>query len=175
MAPRSWSAQSRNLIRHTAGWSVAGLVVLIAAVVTAPASTAEEGLTATHSAALVPSALHDDSQAAPDQSGHYLILGLGFVGQGLFGLRFVVQWIASEKSRTVVVPRAFWWLSLAGALLTGLYALAIHAWPILLSQIACSTIYARNLSLSSPLAEASSALDRAIAAPADVVRAAEEP
>ena len=39
---------------------------------------------------------------------------LGFVGQGVFTARFLVQWIASEKKRDSVVPVAFWWLSLQG-------------------------------------------------------------
>jgi len=33
-------------------------------------------------------------------------------GPVLFGSRFVVQWWASERRKQVVIPRAFWYLSL---------------------------------------------------------------
>ena len=40
---------------------------------------------------------------------------LGWAGNGLFGSRFFVQWWATEKHKRVVVPMAFWWLSLVGS------------------------------------------------------------
>ena len=42
---------------------------------------------------------------------------LGFIAQGLFSARFLVQWIASERRRKSVVPRAFWYFSVAGGAL----------------------------------------------------------
>ena len=33
---------------------------------------------------------------------------LGFVAQGLFTARFLVQWIASERARASVIPVSFW-------------------------------------------------------------------
>ncbi len=47
---------------------------------------------------------------------------IGFSGQALFTVRFVVQWLVSEKKRDSVVPEAFWWLSLLGGLTLLLYA-----------------------------------------------------
>jgi len=41
---------------------------------------------------------------------------VGWVGNLIFSSRFIVQWYATEKRRQVVVPQAFWWLSLFGAL-----------------------------------------------------------
>jgi len=41
--------------------------------------------------------------------------GLGWVGNGLFTSRFFVQWWATERQKRVVVPPAFWWLSMAGS------------------------------------------------------------
>ena len=41
---------------------------------------------------------------------------IGWVGNLVFSCRFVVQWFATEKRKQVVVPQAFWWLSLFGAL-----------------------------------------------------------
>ncbi len=47
----------------------------------------------------------------------------GWLGNGVFFSRFFVQWYATEKLKRVVVPTAFWWLSLAGSLLLLSYAL----------------------------------------------------
>jgi len=41
----------------------------------------------------------------------------GFLGQAMFTMRFVVQWIASEKRKESVIPVAFWYFSLAGGLI----------------------------------------------------------
>jgi lipid-A-disaccharide synthase-like uncharacterized protein len=40
---------------------------------------------------------------------------VGWMGNLLFTSRFFVQWWATEKQKRVVVPGAFWWLSLAGS------------------------------------------------------------
>ena len=48
---------------------------------------------------------------------------LGFVAQGLFTMRFVVQWIASERAGRSVIPVGFWYFSIAGGLLLLVYAL----------------------------------------------------
>jgi lipid-A-disaccharide synthase-like uncharacterized protein len=72
-------------------------------------------------------------------------LAIGFIGQALFFGRFFVQWIASERRKQSVVPRAFWYLSLAGG--TVLLAYAIHRRdPVfILGQSAGFLIYTRNL------------------------------
>jgi lipid-A-disaccharide synthase-like uncharacterized protein len=41
---------------------------------------------------------------------------IGWLGNVFFFSRFLVQWYATEKKQQVVVPPAFWWLSLAGSL-----------------------------------------------------------
>jgi lipid-A-disaccharide synthase-like uncharacterized protein len=40
---------------------------------------------------------------------------VGWTGNVLFTSRFFVQWWATERHGRVVVPSAFWWLSLAGS------------------------------------------------------------
>jgi len=48
---------------------------------------------------------------------------VGWLGNAVFFSRFFVQWYATEKLKRVVVPIAFWWLSLAGSLLLLSYSL----------------------------------------------------
>ena len=48
---------------------------------------------------------------------------IGWSGNAVFSSRFLVQWYATEKKKRVVVPTAFWWLSLVGSLLLLIYAL----------------------------------------------------
>ncbi|MBU6409393.1 MAG: lipid-A-disaccharide synthase N-terminal domain-containing protein [Verrucomicrobia bacterium] len=48
---------------------------------------------------------------------------IGWLGNAVFFSRFYVQWYVTEKKKQVVVPQAFWWLSLAGSLLLLSYAL----------------------------------------------------
>ena len=48
---------------------------------------------------------------------------IGWLGNATFFSRFFVQWYATEKKKQVVVPTAFWWLSLTGSLLLLIYSL----------------------------------------------------
>jgi lipid-A-disaccharide synthase-like uncharacterized protein len=48
---------------------------------------------------------------------------VGWLGNVAFTTRFLVQWQATEKRKEVVVPLAFWWLSLAGSWLLLSYAI----------------------------------------------------
>ncbi|HEV3459745.1 MAG TPA: lipid-A-disaccharide synthase N-terminal domain-containing protein [Thermoanaerobaculia bacterium] len=75
-------------------------------------------------------------------------LALGLLGQLLFSGRFLVQWIASERLKASVVPRSFWYLSLAGgATLLG-YAIFKRDPVFILGQSAGLLIYGRNLWLT---------------------------
>jgi lipid-A-disaccharide synthase-like uncharacterized protein len=71
----------------------------------------------------------------------------GMAGQCAFGARFVVQWIASERRKRVVVPVAFWWLSIAGGLVTLAYAVRIEDPVFLIAQTGGLAMYLRNLVL----------------------------
>lgn len=82
-----------------------------------------------------------------DLSGAHLWLLVGFAGQGLFTLRFLPQWIASERARESRVPIAFWWLSLAGGLVLFSYALHRRDPVFAVGQGTGLTIYIRNLML----------------------------
>ena len=48
---------------------------------------------------------------------------IGFIGQGLFSMRFIIQWIASEKAGRSVIPFSFWIFSLGGSVLLLTYAI----------------------------------------------------
>ena len=48
---------------------------------------------------------------------------IGWLGNAVFFSRFFVQWYATEKKQQVVIPQAFWWLSLAGSVTLLCYSL----------------------------------------------------
>ncbi len=70
---------------------------------------------------------------------------LGVVAQGLFTMRFVVQWIASERARKSVVPAAFWFFSVGGGILLLIYALYRRDPVFIAGQALGLVVYARNL------------------------------
>lgn len=70
---------------------------------------------------------------------------VGILGQVLFGSRFFVQWMASERIGRSVIPLAFWYLSLIGGALTLVYAIAIQEPVFIIPQIGGIVIYGRNL------------------------------
>lgn len=71
---------------------------------------------------------------------------VGWAGNLTFFSRFIVQWYATEKSKQVVVPLAFWWLSLAGTLLLFSYALFYQSDSVFIFAYAFNWIpYVRNL------------------------------
>jgi lipid-A-disaccharide synthase-like uncharacterized protein len=72
-------------------------------------------------------------------------VGVGLLGQGLFSARFIVQWVASERRKQSVVPREFWYLSLAGALITLSYAIHRLDPVFILGYTPGLFIYVRNL------------------------------
>ncbi len=70
---------------------------------------------------------------------------IGFVGQGLFTMRFVVQWISSERNKKSVIPLAFWYFSLAGGIVLFSYALYRKDPVFILGQSFGVFVYTRNL------------------------------
>jgi len=72
-------------------------------------------------------------------------LGIGLLGQALFSLRFIVQWIASERQRRSVIPAMFWQLSLAGGITLLVYAMYRRDPVFILGQVTGIAVYLRNL------------------------------
>jgi lipid-A-disaccharide synthase-like uncharacterized protein len=74
-------------------------------------------------------------------------LVIGLVGQSLFMLRFIVQWIHSERHQQSLIPVSFWYLSLAGGLIVLAYGIHRIDPVIILGQLPGTIIYTRNLVL----------------------------
>jgi lipid-A-disaccharide synthase-like uncharacterized protein len=70
---------------------------------------------------------------------------LGFAAQGLFTMRFLVQWIASERAGRSVIPLAFWLFSIVGGVLLLGYALYRKDAVFILGQAFGVFVYLRNL------------------------------
>jgi lipid-A-disaccharide synthase-like uncharacterized protein len=70
---------------------------------------------------------------------------LGFAAQALFTMRFLVQWIASERAGHSVIPLAFWIFSIGGGLLLLLYALYRKDPVFIAGQAFGVFVYLRNL------------------------------
>jgi lipid-A-disaccharide synthase-like uncharacterized protein len=72
-------------------------------------------------------------------------LAVGFGAQAMFMMRFVIQWVASERVKRSIVPETFWYFSLGG----GLMLLAYSVWrmdPVyIFGQALGTVIYARNI------------------------------
>ncbi|MGN0062011.1 MAG: lipid-A-disaccharide synthase N-terminal domain-containing protein [Alloprevotella sp.] len=78
---------------------------------------------------------------------HVFILTIGFLAQGFFSARILVQWILSERARRVLSPSLFWVLSLAGSYLLCLYGWLRHDFAIVLGQFISYYIYLWNLDI----------------------------
>jgi len=70
---------------------------------------------------------------------------LGFAGQFIFGMRFVIQWIATERKKKSVVPVMFWYLSIVGTIILLIYS--IHKMDVVfIAGFSLNMlIYSRNL------------------------------
>lgn len=74
-------------------------------------------------------------------------IAIGFLGQGLFFGRWIIQWLASERSASSKVPVAFWYMSLIGGLITLAYAIYRKDPVFIAGQSIGSVVYVRNLML----------------------------
>ncbi len=70
---------------------------------------------------------------------------LGLFGQSLFMMRFIFQWIYSERVKQSVVPEVFWYFSLSGGIIVLIYAIHRQDLVFILSQALGSIIYIRNI------------------------------
>jgi lipid-A-disaccharide synthase-like uncharacterized protein len=80
-------------------------------------------------------------------SNEHFWLSVGFMGQAFFSMRFLVQWITSERRRESVISISFWFFSIAGGLTLFTYALYRLDPVFILGEGAGILIYSRNLYL----------------------------
>nr|AIA86140.1 LAB_N [uncultured Chlamydia sp.] len=78
-----------------------------------------------------------------DKATAWLVVGL--LGQAFFFMRFVVQWIASEKARKSIIPHAFWFFSIGGGIVLLVYAIYRRDPVFILGQAMGLVIYFRNI------------------------------
>jgi len=80
-------------------------------------------------------------------TNEHLWIAIGFLGQACFFSRFLVQWIASERAGRSLIPRAFWYFSIAGGAIILSYALWRRDPVFILGQSMGVFVYLRNLVL----------------------------
>ena len=73
----------------------------------------------------------------------WVVVGLG--GQVMFSMRFIIQWITSERAQKSVIQTAFWWFSLAGGVILFAYAVHRRDAVFIVGQSTGLFIYSRNL------------------------------
>ena len=74
-----------------------------------------------------------------------LLMILGVVSQVLFTLRFIYQWIYSEKRKESILPLGFWLMSLAGSSLIFIYAIYRKDPVLFLAHLSGLIVYSRNI------------------------------
>ena len=67
------------------------------------------------------------------------------IGQALFFMRFLVQWVETERQRKSVIPPAFWYLSLVAAVFQGIFYFHDRDWPMAIGMVATLLVYVRNI------------------------------
>ena len=83
-------------------------------------------------------------ESLPDHPESIMIV-VGFGGQFLFAMRFIIQWITSEGAKKSVIPVVFWYFSIGGGSVLLLYAIWRQDPVIIAGQALGLFIYARNL------------------------------
>ncbi|HEX7326590.1 MAG TPA: lipid-A-disaccharide synthase N-terminal domain-containing protein [Rhodanobacteraceae bacterium] len=71
----------------------------------------------------------------------------GFAGQSLFAARFIVQWLCSEAAGKSVVPRVFWYLSVAGGVVLLSYAIHRGEPVFIAGETVTLMVFVRNVQL----------------------------
>jgi lipid-A-disaccharide synthase-like uncharacterized protein len=87
---------------------------------------------------------HDLSVRYPKFQLDFWVI-FGFIGQAMFSMRFIIQWIASEKRKESVIPVSFWYFSLGGGLILLIYAIRQMDPVFIAAYLLNPIIYFRNL------------------------------
>ena len=70
---------------------------------------------------------------------------VGFLGQGLFSARFIVQWLVSERKKQSVIPVMFWYFSILGGATLLIYSIHKQDPVYIVGQGLGLIVYFRNL------------------------------
>jgi lipid-A-disaccharide synthase-like uncharacterized protein len=135
---------------------ICAIIVLLAAAAPAAADQAElealraklasqQNIMAQQSARLVEL---EAKVGMPTSAASWTWFIVGILGEGVFFMRFVVQWWASEKKKRTVVPMAFWHLSLIGTAMVLAYSVYIVSWVFILAYSLNVFLYVRNLAIA---------------------------
>jgi lipid-A-disaccharide synthase-like uncharacterized protein len=81
----------------------------------------------------------------PTMTTEQIWIGIGLLGEAFFGMRIILQWIASERQRRSVIPTSFWLFSMAGGLTLLSYAIYRLDPVFIIAEGIGLLIYARNL------------------------------
>src|ERR1700722_13845093 len=91
--------------------------------------------------------IHVKDADMPNSIYEWIWLIVGLSGSGIFGIRFFIQWMHSEKHKESRIPVSFWWLSVAGTLMAASYFIHKQQWVAWLGNGPQLVPYARNLIL----------------------------
>jgi lipid-A-disaccharide synthase-like uncharacterized protein len=83
--------------------------------------------------------------AADEATRNWIWLGVWAVGQFLFTMRFLIQWVVTELKKRSVVPTVFWYLSLAAATLQLASYSQRQDWVFVVGMASTIIVYGRNL------------------------------
>jgi len=72
-------------------------------------------------------------------------VAIGLFGQSMFMMRFLIQWITSERANRSVIPETFWYFSIAGGLIVLAYGIHRADPVIIIGQLTGVGIYSRNI------------------------------
>ncbi|MCK5862652.1 MAG: lipid-A-disaccharide synthase N-terminal domain-containing protein [Candidatus Hydrogenedentes bacterium] len=81
------------------------------------------------------------------QTKNWVWLAVGVFGQGLFALRFLIQWAVTELHKKSIIPAAFWYISVVACLLMMLSHIQREEWLYVIGLFLTLFIYLRNIYL----------------------------
>lgn len=70
---------------------------------------------------------------------------VGFTGMFIFSLRFLIQWVASERAKQSIIPFGFWECSALGSILLIIYWISKRDSVGILQNVIPLPIYLRNI------------------------------
>jgi lipid-A-disaccharide synthase-like uncharacterized protein len=91
--------------------------------------------------------LHISQADLPHTPGQWTWVAIGIIGQAIFGFRFFLQWLHSERHGESKIPISFWWMSEVGVLMTAAFCLYRRQFILLLGNGPQLVPYTRNLIL----------------------------